>query len=463
MKDMVNHIKKITLTLLFFSSVIISGAQNLDDYMKIAAENNPGLKSKFNEYLAALERIPQAGALPDPQISFGLFIMPMEKYMGDQIFEVSVMQMFPWIGTLEAAQNEYAYKAKAKYEDFNQAKSELFYQIKVTWYALYLLEKEIEVTKENVELLKSMEQIATIRFKSGGQTGKDNIMTGASDKKTKSTNDAEKILDNMRSGTSNMKSVAQQSGMASGGLIDVLLIQLSINELKNNIELLKERKIPLEARFNQLLNKPLNENIVLPDSLSLAEMPVVSGEINDKIQINNPVLKSYVHKEAAFVEMRNMNRKMGLPKFGIGLQYNIFRPRQNSESSMNGKNMLMPMATVSIPIWRSKYNASIREAEFLRKTILEKKTDMSNMLEVEYSEAINDFKNAERRYYVNQEQISIANQALNIILVDYSTNSAEFEDVLKMQERLLDYKLKQIQAIIDSYIAVAKMEKILGH
>ncbi|HSL89450.1 MAG TPA: hypothetical protein VK870_09120, partial [Ignavibacteriaceae bacterium] len=45
-------------------------AQTLDDYLKIAAENNPGLKSKFYSYQASLKKVPQVGSLTDPQLSF---------------------------------------------------------------------------------------------------------------------------------------------------------------------------------------------------------------------------------------------------------------------------------------------------------------------------------------------------------------------------------------------------------
>ena len=67
--NILNHkIIKLVLLLLFMSTGIqpVLAEQSLDDYLKTAAENNPGLKAKFNEYLAALEKLPQAKSLPDP-------------------------------------------------------------------------------------------------------------------------------------------------------------------------------------------------------------------------------------------------------------------------------------------------------------------------------------------------------------------------------------------------------------
>ena len=53
-----------------------SGGQILQGYLLEAAENNPGLNAKFKDYMAAMEKVPQAGGLPDPQFAFGYFIQP---------------------------------------------------------------------------------------------------------------------------------------------------------------------------------------------------------------------------------------------------------------------------------------------------------------------------------------------------------------------------------------------------
>ncbi|MEN8230854.1 MAG: TolC family protein, partial [Bacteroidota bacterium] len=63
---------------LFLMPLIISAQEELEQYLVIAAENNPGLKAKFNKYMAALEVAPQVNSLPDPQAAFAYFIRPVE-------------------------------------------------------------------------------------------------------------------------------------------------------------------------------------------------------------------------------------------------------------------------------------------------------------------------------------------------------------------------------------------------
>ncbi|MBK5245608.1 MAG: TolC family protein, partial [Eubacteriaceae bacterium] len=139
---------------------------SLDSYLEIAANNNPDLKVAFNQYLASLEKVPQVGSLPDPQASFGFFIKPMAIVAGSQVGNIQVMQMFPWFGTLKLAKDEAAEMAKAKYEVFNAAKADLFYQVKSNWYQLMKTDREIVLVKENIELLESLEKLVLVKFQS---------------------------------------------------------------------------------------------------------------------------------------------------------------------------------------------------------------------------------------------------------------------------------------------------------
>lgn len=464
---------KIAYILLLFLFAVNAKSQTLDDYLLFAAENNPNLKSKYFQYQAALERVPQVGSLPDPQLSFGFFVMPMERYMGNQVAEISLMQMFPWFGTLGAAKNEMTFMAKAKFEEFNETKSMLFYEVRANWYALQLLEKEIAITKENIELLKTMEQIALTRFKSGGQSGGSSGSFGnMRNSNNPNANNSSSGMGGMNmqgqssspnSPTRNMPQMGEMENMnSSGSMIDVLRVQMEINELQNNLALLEDTKIPLIARFNQLLNRDKNEPVIFSDSITAATMPISLNEIPDSIKNNNPMLKMLEQEESAYIAQGNMNRKMGLPMIGVGLQYDIFQPRANSESMMNGRNMLMPMATVTIPLWRKKYTASVRESDFMRQSVIEQKQDVSDQLMVNYEDALKEFKDADRRVKLYQEQTSLANQALNILIVQYSTEGSNFEEVLRMQQQLLDYRLKYLDALIDGNIAVAMMERLMG-
>lgn len=116
-------------------------AKQIDQYLQIAAKNNPQLKASFNQYLAALEEVPQVGALPDPQVMFGIFIQPVETRLGAQRANFSASQMFPWFGTLKAQEHAATERAKARLQTFENEKNELFKQVKFIYNDLYFFAK----------------------------------------------------------------------------------------------------------------------------------------------------------------------------------------------------------------------------------------------------------------------------------------------------------------------------------
>src|SRR5690606_7311028 len=61
--------------------------------------------------------------------------------------------------------------ANARFELFQDAKNQLFYQVKNLYYQTFLLEEEISITEDNLDILKSLERLALIRFKNTGTQG----------------------------------------------------------------------------------------------------------------------------------------------------------------------------------------------------------------------------------------------------------------------------------------------------
>lgn len=162
--------KNAILLIIIVTSFSKAYAQDsLSFYLETAALNNTGVKAKYMEYSAALEKVPQAASLPDPQFQLGYFIKPMELLGGNQVANVSLMQMFPWFGTLKAAKDEASKMAIAKFENFRDAKNEMYYKVKSSYYKVYLTIKELAIAKKNLDILHSLEQIALVRFSNGSK------------------------------------------------------------------------------------------------------------------------------------------------------------------------------------------------------------------------------------------------------------------------------------------------------
>jgi len=471
---------KIYIIIAIFLMVLNSGfaqeAENLslDNYLELAAKNNPELKAAFNQYLASLEKVPQVGSLPDLQSSFGVFTKPMAILGGSQIANIQVMQMFPWFGTLKIAKGEASEMAKAKYELFDAAKADLFYQVKINWYQLMKLDREITLVEENIELLESLEKLAMIKFQAPASAGNSSGTTGVGSMNATST-------ENMNSGgngmggmkTNQITSTPNSASMSNGpmtegmggqqsGLQDVLRVKMEILEQQNKLLLLNDERLTTENSFNALLNRDLKTRIQINDSLSIQQLPTEKLAIADSILSNNPMLAMLVNEATSYELMGQKAKKMGLPMLGVGLNYMINQKRDGNTFMMNGNDMLMPMLSVSIPIYRKKYNAMQNEAALMQEAINQQTIGLKNNLMVQYRSFVQNLDDAKRRVNLYQQQEELAQKTTDLLLVGFATTGTNYEEVLRMQYKVLDYGFKHIEAITDYNTSVAMAEKLMG-
>ncbi|MGH7238219.1 MAG: TolC family protein, partial [Candidatus Saccharimonadales bacterium] len=164
------------LIIFFIAGNIITGGKTacaqdtlLHHYMQTAVANNPGLMAKFKAYYAALEKIPQVGALPDPNAVLGYYVLPVETKVGPGVANFQLSQSFPWFGTLAAKKDEASKWAAAEYQVFQSAKNDLFFQLKLKYYQLYFVNQSIRSRQSYLEILQRDEKV-TLAKVSGGQT-----------------------------------------------------------------------------------------------------------------------------------------------------------------------------------------------------------------------------------------------------------------------------------------------------
>jgi outer membrane protein TolC len=398
----------INIIVLVFLGTSLSQAQTLDDYFKKAAENNPGLQAKYREFEAALQRVPQVSTLPDPSFSFGYFISPVETRVGPQRARFSLTQMFPWFGTLRAQGDAATLMAEAKYQAFLDARNRLYYQVAAAYYPLYELNQWIEIERENIEILESYKTIANKKLENG-----------------------------------------------VGTMVDFLRVDIMLKDASTNLSILNDKEAPLLTWFNKLLNREENAWVTVEDSLLAQTLP--DNFRKDSLLAKNPVLEELDLKIASSEASEEVAYKQGLPKLGVGLDYAIVGNRPEVELPDNGQDILMPMVSVSIPIFRSKYKAAVKEAQLMQESYSLQKKDFANTLTSNYEMAWFEIQQQQELIELYDQQIQESNQALNLLFTAYSNSGNEFEEVLRMQQQLLKYEKMKATAATQYQIALAKL------
>ncbi len=386
-------------------------AQTLDEYFHTAAENNPGLQAKYKEFEAAMQKVPQVASLPDPTFSFGYFISPVETRVGPQRAKFSLTQMFPWVGTLKAQGNAAALMAEAKYQSFLDARNKLFYDVSAAFFPLYELEQWKQIEQGNINILQSYKTIATIKFENG-----------------------------------------------AAPMVDVLRVDIMLKDATTNLSILNKKQKPLLAAFNNLLNRDENEAVVINDSLDAESLP--ENFRKDSLLANNPMLNALDLKIKASEASEIVAQKQGLPKLGVGLDYVIVGKRNDVSMPDNGKNVLMPMVSASIPIFRKKYKAAENEAQLMQESYSLQKEETINSLTSNYESAWFQVQQQKELIDLYKEQILETNQTLNLLFSAYGNSGKEFEEVLRMQQQLLKYEKMMATAEVQYQIAIAKLNYI---
>ncbi len=460
--------KNIVIIVILITSGLNSFSQDsLFQYMELAAKNNPTVLQKFAEYQAALQKIPQVSSLPDPELSSGIFLSPMELVAGNQVADIRLMQMFPWFGVLKNAKDEMSLMAKAKFELFRDAKIALLYELQRSWYELNKIKQSIRVSEQNVALLESIERIAVVKIRAP-DNGPFSPGVGSSSSQSSEKSISASSAGMNKMGVNPIKTQPSASMTAnpmtapSGGsaLIEVYQIQIEIGDLKNSIELTKSQLTTALAQFNSYLNRPQTSVITLPDSIFTIDFEPSSLVLSDTLLNNNPMVEMLQYEGQSLDARKQMVTKMSYPMVGVGLNYSVINKSEMAGSPMNGKDMVMPMLTVTLPIYRKKYKAMRTEADFLKSANLQNYQATVNTLQTEYFQALQMFQDARRRIKLYPAQAELASKSFGITLKSFSSAGSTLTDVLRIRQQYADYQLKEIEAVADFNTSVAWLKKL---
>ena len=157
-----------------------------------------------------------------------------------------------------------------------------------------------------------------------------------------------------------------------------------------------------------------------------------------------------------------MIRKMGYPMIGLGVNYSVIgKSDEAMNADMNGKDMIMPMINVTLPIYRGKYKAMRKEADWNQKANDASYVSTVNELRTNYYQALEAYEDAQRRIKLYANQTRLSEQTLTLMLKNFTASSTSLTDVLTVRQQLLDYELKQNEALADYNVAVAWVKRIL--
>ena len=405
------NIRYLLFVLVFYS--INGQSQTLKDYLVIVAQNNPEVKAAYSEFEAAMQKSPQVSSLPDPSLTMSAFGTMIETRLGGQEARFTIMQMFPWFGTLAAKENAANLMAEASFQKYVDTKNEVFLNIKKMYAELYELNQMIQLEEKNLQILDTYRDLSLSKFKSG-----------------------------------------------KGAMVDVVRIDIKRSESSTNIQLLKDQNQPLQIGFNSMLNRDINEFINIPDFLPADEIEISMKR--DSLFAKNPKLLQLEKQKASYQAQQIIAKKEGYPMIGLGVDYSIISKRDVPDLEMNGQDAIMPMVTLTLPIFRKKYKAAQKEAELMVQATTYEKQAVENNLQASYSMANYNLLKAKRLKDLYKNQLESTGQAIKLLLAAYSNSGTDFEEILSMNQDLLMLETATVTANKNEFTAQSQIDYLLS-
>ncbi|MDO6761655.1 TolC family protein [Tamlana sp. 2_MG-2023] len=394
--------KRIIYTLIGLLAFNASNAQELETLINEALNNNPEIQKFELQYSIASEKVNEVNTLPNTEFGVGYFVSEPETRTGAQRFKVSAKQMLPWFGNITARENYVSALADAKYEDIVIAKRKLMASVSQSYYNLYANKAKQDVLNENIKLLKTYETLAL---------------------------------------------TSVEVGKASA--VDVLRLQMRQNEMQQLKDVLSQQFLAEQTTFNKLLNRDKDLEVSVVNELII---PSEDFEITSENLDLHPELLKFDKLYQSVEQSELLNQKESSPMIGFGLDYINVDKRPNMDFSDNGKDIIMPMVSLSIPIFNNKYKSKTKQNELQQQEILAQKQERTNTLETLLDKAVNDKVSARISYVTQTKNLKQANDAEEILIKNYETGTVDFNDVLDIQELQLKFQMNQIESVKTYYV-----------
>ena len=395
----------------------LTDKSSLPDYLTYAAWNNPGLEAAFNRWKAGLERIPQATALPDPMFTYRYYISEVETRVGAQRQSFAVAQKFPWFGTLALRGDVAAEAANAQRQRYEGEKLKLFYQVKSAYYEYYYLSKSIRIVADNIQLLVQIERVLRTRYKA-----------------------------------------------AAASHPSVIRAQVELGKLDDRIRSLRDLRGPIAARLNAAMNRPMGAPLPWPTAVADPQVALTDEQLLTWLEASNPQLKALDFEIARSRRKIDLAKKDYFPYTTVGLTYIDTAGAIGAMSpGDSGKDPVIAMVSVNLPIWWNKLAAGVREAQFAHLAAVGRKRQKANSLGASLKLAAYRFRDAGRKIDLYRNTLlPKATESLKATQTSFRAGKASFTDLIDAQRIYLAFELEAERALVNKAQRLAELEMLVG-
>ncbi len=371
-----------------------TSVSDLDSLVAVALRDSPRIAALEAAHRSALERIPQAAALPDPMLNYIAEGAPLKNPSPTEAMahRIGISQMLPFPGKPGLMRRMMSAEADMAQAELDRGRLEIAAEMHAAFYDLYLLFATSEVLEQSRSELQALADVAHTRY-------------------------------------------------TVGTAVQADLLKANLELARETSELAVARaQIPAAlARLNALLghapDAPLDRPALRDTACVVPDLPTLEGGALERQPMWRMTASAVERGESAL----RLARKSAWPDFTIGVEYMANREMPDTWTGMFG---------VTLPIWRwNKVAPARREAEaMLASAQAERAQARQNTLAM-VREAYAML--AAERTMLNLTRDSVLPQAelgLASTRVAYETGRHDFMSLIDAQRSLLQARLERERA-----------------
>ncbi|QDV83770.1 Outer membrane efflux protein [Stieleria magnilauensis] len=397
----------------------LATGQPVEYFVQQALAAHPSIRAARQRVAAELDRIPQVTALPDPQFNntfWPLHDNALQTAGGRIANQMSLQQGVPFPDKLRTKGAIVSREAQMAQAEVERIERQITESVRLAYYEVWYATRAIQIIEETRDLVDDLTKVAEARYRSGG---------------------------------------TQQ---------DVLRAQLETDRLDDQLIQLQKQKEVSQADLAALLQQPTSLLAEATEELGVNDAPLQLDALIAQAEQCNPSLRGLAAEIQRDRQKQRLACLQQYPDFMVGLNWGIVSDGHDVISPVaNGNDNLSITFGTTLPIWREKINAGVREAN--RRT-----SSTTQRLEAERDEIYGRLRRLLAQADSLVEQTDIyedriiprAEDTLKLAIADYRGERTDFFTLIETYRELLMFEIQLARINATLAGTIAQIDRTVG-
>jgi len=395
---------------------LMTGKLDVTIALNVAYRRNPSIQAASQAWQAALQRYPQGAYLEGILRQYNSFTKRLDLLLGGMQPQKQMVDTdWPFPGIVSLRGDIIQTDIEIAKQDFSIALRDVLANTKKAFHEFVYIDRAIEVTRENQELLKQMLDVASQKFETGNTAYN-----------------------------------------------DVIKARVALSKLTDAIITLEDQRETIIARLNTIFDRAPHASIGPLVSPPIKQMQLKIDRLYEIAKQNRQEIQQMQSKVERTRLLVDMAQEMNRPDPTLGASY--FQERSGLlVGAEPDRSAFQPAPRQPIRPWFGQREAFIAEMQIRRQQLSNKLEGVINqtLFEVKSSHFSVDAAYRESELY-RTTLIPEAQQSLEVAEADYQGARTDFLDYLDAQRTWLDFNLVHYNAQRSYGVTLAELERVVG-